>query len=412
MEVFVTVGMGPWPFERLVAAAGALADDHSVFVQRGTSQVQPPCPHADYLPPEEMRERIATADVVVTHAGNTVRLVQRQGKVPIAVPRTVAHGEGGNDHQVEFLRHEERQGRVVPLWDVDDLPAAVAAHPQVQQRLLQERPAPSEPDPEHIASVLDQAYRRAAANPFVSHPLRRYPYAWERLMGRRGRHLDVGFGDGVFLATLADTTELECHGVEPHSARFAAFAAKRPDIPVAQVAPGDPLPYPDAHFSSISLLDVLEHVPDDRAMLREVRRVLEPGGQLVLTVPARHAFSFLDPDDVKLRFPRLHRALYSLRFGRQTYAERFQPRGDGLFGDMSVGAERHINYRPEELAGRARECGYEPVHRDGANLFWRLLPPLELVPDGAPRRLLDGALRLDGALFRRANLFLTLEAAA
>ena len=60
---------------------------------------------------------------------------------------------------------------------------------------------------------------------------------------------------------------------------------------------------------------------------------------------------------------------------------------------------------------RARECGYEPVHQDGANFFWRLLPPLELVPDGAPRRLLDGALRLDGTLFRRANLFLTLEAA-
>lgn len=411
MEVFVTVGMGPWPFDRLVAAAGSISADHSVFVQRGTSQVRPPCPHADYLPPEDMRERIAAADVVVTHAGNTVRLVQRHGKVPIAVPRTVAHGEGGNDHQVEFLRHEEQHGRVVPLWDVEDLPAAIGAHPQAQERLLQERPAPSEPDPDHIAAVLDEAYQRAVANPFVSHPLRRYAYAWERLMGRRGRHLDVGFGDGAFLATLADTTELECHGVEPHRARFAAFAAKRPDIPVAQVAPGDPFPYPDAHFSSVSLLDVLEHCPDDRAMLREVRRVLEPGGELVLTVPARHAFSFLDPDDVKLRFPRLHRALYSLRFGRRTYEERFRPRGDGLFGDMSVGAERHVNYRAEELAQRARECGYEPVHQDGANLFWRLLPPLELVPDGAPRRLLDGALRLDGALFRRANLFLTLEAA-
>jgi len=412
MEVFVTVGMGPWPFDRLVAAAGALGGEHDVFVQRGTSQVQPPCPHADYLPPEEVRNRIAAADVVVTHAGNTVRLVQRHGKVPIAVPRTVAHGEGGNDHQVEFLRHEERHGRVAPVWDVEELPAAIDAHPEVQQRLLQERPAPSEPDPERISAVLDETYRRAITNPFVTHPLRRYAYAWDRLAGRRGKHLDGGFGDGAFLATLADTTELECHGVEPHRSRFTAFAEQRGDIPVAQVAPGEPLPYPDAHFSSVTLLDVLEHVPDDGAMLREVRRVLEPGGQLVLTVPARHAFSFLDPDDVKLRFPRAHRRLYSLRFGRETYEERFRARGDGLFGDMSVGAARHVNYEPEELVERARECGYEAVHQDGANLFWRLLPPLELVPDGAPRRLLDGALRLDGALFRRANLFLTLEATA
>lgn len=411
MEVFVTVGMGPWPFDRLVAAAGALGGKHEVFVQRGTSRVQPPCPHADYLSPEEVRNRIAAADVVATHAGNTVRLVQRQGKVPIAMPRTVTHGESGNDHQVEFLRHEERYGRVVPLWDGDDLAPAVNAHPQVEQRLLRERPAPSAPDPDHIRAVLDEAYRRAITNPYVSHPLRRYAYAWERLMGRKGRHLDLGFGDGEFLATLADTTELECHGVEPHSSRFAAFAEKRDDIPVLQVAPGEPLPYPDAYFSSVTMLDVLEHVPDDGATLREVRRVLEPEGRLVLTVPARHAFSFLDPDDVKLRFPRAHRSLYSLRFGRRTYEERFRGRGDGLFGDMSLGASRHVNYEPEALLQRARECGYEPVDRDGANLFWRLLPPLELVPEGAPRRLLDGALRLDGTVFRRANLFLTLGAA-
>jgi hypothetical protein len=157
----------------------------------------------------------------------------------------------------------------------------------------------------------------------------------------------------------------------------------------------------------VSLLDVLEHCRDDHAMLCEVHRVLRVGGIVVVTVPARHAFSWLDPDNVKLRFPRLHRRLYNLRFGRATYEERSGDRGDGLLGDMSCGARRHTNYSREHLAQRLEKVGLDVVDWDGANLLWRLLPVPELLPDGATRRLLEQALLLDGRLFSRANLFLT-----
>jgi ubiquinone/menaquinone biosynthesis C-methylase UbiE/UDP-N-acetylglucosamine transferase subunit ALG13 len=407
MEILVTVGMGRWPFDRLVAAAAALHPEHDVFIQSGTSTIRPPCPHAPFIRPEDLQERIARADVVITHAGNTVRNVQRQGKVPIVVPRTAARGEMGNDHHVEFLQDEELNGRVAAVWDVADLGTIVRGHREIERRLLTERPPPPVPDAEHIIRTLDEACRNAIRNPFAGHPLRRYAYAWRRLATGRGRHLDIGFGDGHFLAALAANTELECHGVEPHTGRFHAIVRAHPELSVLQVAPGDSLPYTDASFHSVSLLDVLEHCPDDRATLREVHRVLRPGGTVVLTVPAQHAFSWLDPDNVKLRFPRLHRRLYSLRFGVARYEERFGDRSDGLFGDMSRGVRRHTNYVRERLAQHVEEAGLESVDWAGANLFWRLLPVPELVPDGPARRLVERAVLLDGRLFSRANLFLT-----
>ena len=154
-SVFVTVGMGPWPFDRLIAAIAPLCADHEVVAQTGTSTVRPPCPHAPFMPYDELLQRLRAADVVVTHAGNTVRLVQRAGRVPIAVARRAALGEMGNDHQVDYLRLEQRTGRVIAVWELDQLPAVVAGHPAAERRLLAERVLPPAADPDRVAAILD-----------------------------------------------------------------------------------------------------------------------------------------------------------------------------------------------------------------------------------------------------------------
>jgi SAM-dependent methyltransferase len=46
------------------------------------------------------------------------------------------------------------------------------------------------------------------------------------------------------------------------------------------------LPWSAEAFDLITCLDVLEHTPDDRVTLAELRRVTRPGGRLLLTVPA------------------------------------------------------------------------------------------------------------------------------
>jgi UDP-N-acetylglucosamine transferase subunit ALG13 len=159
-RILVTVGMEPWPFDRLVSAVRPLCAYHDVFVQTGSSAVVPPCPHAAYVPLDEMQRRLDDADIVVTHAGGTVRLVQRLDRVPIVVARRRPLGETRDDGQERYLRWEEQAGRVQALWDVAALPAAVAQHATAAARLLTARPLPPPVADAELIGVLDEVSAR------------------------------------------------------------------------------------------------------------------------------------------------------------------------------------------------------------------------------------------------------------
>jgi SAM-dependent methyltransferase len=68
--------------------------------------------------------------------------------------------------------------------------------------------------------------------------------------------------------------------------------AGRPDV----LADVQTLPFRDGTFDAIKITEVLEHVPDTAAALRECRRVLRPGGRLVATAPFLERLHG-DPDD-------------------------------------------------------------------------------------------------------------------
>jgi len=156
MDIFVTVGMSSWPFDRLLSSIGALCDSHNVFAQVGVSEVQLPCPTSPFLPYPDLLNRIEKADIVITHAGNTVRLVQRLQKVPIAMARERAWGEMANDHQVKYLRYEELHGRVVGLWHGADLPMLVENHHETESRMLTTRELLPKISGERLADIMNR----------------------------------------------------------------------------------------------------------------------------------------------------------------------------------------------------------------------------------------------------------------
>ena len=408
-SVVVTVGMGRWPFDRLVRAASQLAGEHDVFIQTGTSTVRPATGHAPSLAPEDLRRRMLEADVVVTHAGNTVRWLQQRGRTPIVVARQQRWGEMGNDHQVAYLRQEERDGRVIAVWDVTRLGDAVRRHSQLAADVA-DRPVPAATDPARLRAQLDRlAAEDAAVGPFHDHPTRRYDFAWRRLASRTGRHLDFGCNTGEFLDALLWSTGLDAVGVDSNDDVLSS--ARAADLPVVRTDRWGRLPFAAATFSSASALDVLEHVPDEAAALAELRRVLRPGGLLVATVPAAHTLSFLDPDNVKLRFPRTHGLVYSARFGRDRYRDRFVELQDGYRGDLAVERHDHTNFEPTPFLALLEQSGFAPLERSGSNLLWRLWHPLSLLGSDRLRTAVDRLTLVDGRRFSDANLFVVAAAA-
>ena len=97
--------------------------------------------------------------------------------------------------------------------------------------------------------------------------------------------LDAGCGSGRTLEELAHYGEV--HGIEldPDAAEVARSRAAGE----VQIGRLEELPWSDGSFDLITCLDVIEHTPDDRATLLELRRVCRPTGWLLVTVPAYQA---------------------------------------------------------------------------------------------------------------------------
>ena len=98
--------------------------------------------------------------------------------------------------------------------------------------------------------------------------------------------LDVGCGTGANLEMLAEFGE--AHGVDV-SLDALNFCADR-GLENVHHGQAEDLPFPDCSFDLATALDVIEHLDDDVAGLKEMRRVLKPGGYALLFVPA---FMFL-----------------------------------------------------------------------------------------------------------------------
>ncbi len=113
--------------------------------------------------------------------------------------------------------------------------------------------------------------------------------------------LDLGCGDGRFIGWISGegigTRWYGCD-VDPQAIEDAKQAY--PHVHFNVVVPSQGLPYEDACFDVVVMLGVLEYVPDELETIREIARVLKPGGTLILSVAHKGAMSWI-PGNLRQR---------------------------------------------------------------------------------------------------------------
>lgn len=107
----------------------------------------------------------------------------------------------------------------------------------------------------------------------------------EAVAGRRGAYADVGAGDGGQIRSALDHGLLSGFSriiaVDISAERVARMKKLLPEVE-GVVADAQSLPFADGSIDFIFSSQVIEHVPDDFAMAREIARVLAPGGTAVV----------------------------------------------------------------------------------------------------------------------------------
>lgn len=105
--------------------------------------------------------------------------------------------------------------------------------------------------------------------------------AFRPLFRRRGRLLDVGCGTGELAAYFAGRG-WRASGVEPSAGAVAAAATRGIEMHHGTI---EDAPWPPATFDAVTFNHALEHVPDPLETLRHARRLVRPGGVVLVSVP-------------------------------------------------------------------------------------------------------------------------------
>lgn len=137
---------------------------------------------------------------------------------------------------------------------------------------------------EHVRDVYDARWRESAAESFAIYPRNRLLASWTSGEDGHGlKMLDVGCGNGAICEHFASLgydvagIELSKGGIEVARNRVAG------DFRQGNVE--DPLPFNDHVFDLVFWGDNVEHLYTPMRTLGEIRRVLKPGGRLLVSCP-------------------------------------------------------------------------------------------------------------------------------
>lgn len=190
--------------------------------------------------------------------------------------------------------------------------------------------------------------------------LRRRAIVREALGAQPGeRIIDVGCGPGFYVAELLEEvgSEGSVLGIDSAEAMLALAARRCEGHQNASFARADAtsLPAADSSFDAALSVQVMEYVPDVRSALKEISRVLRPGGRIVIWDVDWETLSWYSPD-----------------------AERFE-RAKKAF-------DKHLTHPtlPQRLTALVRSAGFDDVAMEGHVFATNVIDPEAYLCMGMP----------------------------
>jgi ubiquinone/menaquinone biosynthesis C-methylase UbiE len=204
-------------------------------------------------------------------------------------------------------------------------------------------------------------------------------------------YLDIGVGSPA--ATVIEAARLGARAIgcdvsakAIERCRGFAEAEGQTERALFEVCAAEQLPFGEASFGAASLVSVLEHVEDDEAAVRELARVVRPGGRVWLTVPndLRHY-----PLGLRQAMKRYYAHIGHVReYSPATLGEMFARHG---FRPLQFRYTGH----PVKFLQAGLAVASESIRFGDSRLWWRL-EEADLARQSSPR----GAIQLSAVLER------------
>ncbi|HIY69630.1 MAG TPA: class I SAM-dependent methyltransferase [Candidatus Alistipes intestinigallinarum] len=217
-------------------------------------------------------------------------------------------------------------------------------------------------------NTAERVSREASDNFVFQRSLLAYHAAAERIAGDV---LEIGTGAGYGIEVVAPKAQ---RFVTLDKHRPAAELLDRSDVEFRQaVVP--PLAFPDASFDCVISFQVIEHIRDDRQFVREIHRVLRPGGRFIVTTPNAPMSLTRNPWHVRE---------YTADELRQLLGSCFASvEALGVFGNEQV-----ADYYEKNRRGVERITRFDPLDLQHRLPRWMLQIPYDLLNRLNRRRLL------------------------
>ena len=241
-------------------------------------------------------------------------------------------------------------------------------------------------------------------NPFE---FNRYGYAFEILKNNKSiNHLDFGAGTGDILKIFKNHNLFK-NGVGVDISSKIGGDKKISDVTLLQIPNIEEYAISNINkFDSITILDVLEHIYDQKHILNNLYKMLKPKGTLIVTVPGKHLFSFFDMGNLKFVLPSLHKIFINIFKGKSYYFEQYGNPNNPLFGDVEKLKMWHQHFSLKEITQLLLESGFKVIDYDGSGFFTRPISVIIYFLPSFLNKPLKKLNNLDCKIFNKANLYL------